>query len=243
MIENLSNINSIFTRIENINKKIENFQNIKIEGSFSKFLESSIIRRQTAINRTNKLESTTDVGRSSLNTIQKNETLNNIDRTSLINRLTNEHRAEKLYNQSLEQKSEINIKKSFSDTSYNKIVDRASKKYNVPKELIQAVIKQESNYNPKSISKAGAKGLMQLMPNTADILKVKNVFDPTENIMAGTQHLKDMINQTDNIEEALAAYNAGIGRVRNAGGIPNIKETQHYVDAVLKYYDYYKNNN
>ncbi|MDH4128212.1 MAG: lytic transglycosylase domain-containing protein, partial [Spirochaetota bacterium] len=84
---------------------------------------------------------------------------------------------------------------------------------------------------------AGAKGLMQLMPQTAKEYGVKNIFDPKENIFAGTKHFKDLLNRfNDNIPLSLAAYNAGINRVIKAKGIPNIEETKNYVKNVINNY-------
>jgi len=128
--------------------------------------------------------------------------------------------------------------KSSNDNTASRIenaVEKYSKQYKLPKELINSVIKQESNFDPYSRSNAGAMGLMQLMPNTAKELGVKDPFSIEENINGGTKYLKMMLEKYNwNLDHALAAYNAGPHRVDYAGGIPNIPETQDYVNKIKK---------
>ncbi|WP_349305694.1 lytic transglycosylase domain-containing protein [Bacillus sp. FJAT-49711] len=117
--------------------------------------------------------------------------------------------------------------------SIESIIQKASEVYNLPAKLIKSIIKHESNFNPRTVSHAGASGLMQLMPQTAKGLGVTDIFDPLQNVMGGSKYLRNMLDKYDgNLVLALAAYNAGPGNVDKYGGIPPFQETQNYVKKV-----------
>ena len=117
---------------------------------------------------------------------------------------------------------------------FENIIEDASKKYGIDKNIIKSIIKTESAGNEKAISKANAKGLMQLMDVTAKEMGVKNVWDPAENIYGGTKFFSQMLRLFDgDLKLALAAYNAGPGNVQKYNGIPPFEETKHYVARVM----------
>lgn len=124
----------------------------------------------------------------------------------------------------------------YTDASTQQLVRYYSRLYNLDENLVYAVIKAESNFNPNAVSPAGARGLMQLMPGTAAEMGVTKIFDPAQNIAGGTQYLAKMLELFKNDTRlALAAYNAGPERVKQYGGIPPFKETQEYVRKVLAF--------
>ena len=123
---------------------------------------------------------------------------------------------------------------------YDSLIEKAARKYEVEHALVKAVIKAESNFNSKAVSRKGAKGLMQLMPKTASSLRVNDCFQPEDNIDGGVRYLRYLIRVYDgNLHLALAAYNAGEKAVARYRGIPPYTETKTYVRQVMQYYEEY----
>src|SRR6202167_1328037 len=116
-------------------------------------------------------------------------------------------------------------------------IEAAAARHNVDPNLVRAVVKVESNFNPNAVSRKGAMGLMQLMPSTARQLKVKNPFDPEQNVDAGGRHLKQLLESYGgDVKLTLAAYNAGAGAVARSSGVPRYAETQNYVRRITNLY-------
>jgi soluble lytic murein transglycosylase-like protein len=124
-----------------------------------------------------------------------------------------------------------------NDSMYSREIAEASARHGVPERLIWAVIRVESGFDPRAVSSRGARGLMQLMPETAAILGVRDVFNPRENIHGGARHLRGLMDRfRQDLPLALAAYNAGTQPVATFRGIPPYAETREYVARVLRLY-------
>lgn len=124
---------------------------------------------------------------------------------------------------------------------YDPIIQKAGQAYGIDAALIKAVIKAESDFNPRAVSKSGARGLMQIMPENDRSLNISNPFDPSQNIMGGTRYLSGLLTRYDQrLDLALAAYNAGPTAVDRYRRIPPFKETQNYVLKVKALYEKYK---
>lgn len=125
-----------------------------------------------------------------------------------------------------------------ADPTFRELIAAAAKRHSVDADLIASVIAVESNFDPKAVSRKNARGLMQLLPETAERLGVKNIFDPQENIDAGTRYLKELLQKYNNdLVLTLAAYNAGPERVQQYGRVPPYAETLTYVRRVKRSYE------
>ncbi|HET7544654.1 MAG TPA: lytic transglycosylase domain-containing protein [Polyangiaceae bacterium] len=124
---------------------------------------------------------------------------------------------------------------------YDEYIRQAATLYQIPEELVRAVIRVESDFDPRAVSPANARGLMQLVPETAERMMVTDSFDPRQNIFGGVRYLRVLANLFNgDIQLTIAAYNAGEGAVMRYGGIPPYQETQDYVVKVLGYYRQYR---
>jgi hypothetical protein len=125
----------------------------------------------------------------------------------------------------------------FTQQEIDAAIDQAASRHNVDPSLVRAVIKVESNFNPNAVSRTGAMGLMQLMPQTARSLNVVNPFDPQQNVDAGVRHLKRLMESYGgDVKLTLAAYNAGAGAVARSAGVPHFRETRNYVRRITQLY-------
>ncbi len=123
---------------------------------------------------------------------------------------------------------------------YDRLIIRSARQYSLEPALVKAVIAAESNFSRVAVSRAGAQGLMQLMPATARDLGVKDPFHPVQNVSGGSRYLREMLDRYGDLHRALAAYNAGPKAVDRYHGVPPYPETQAYVKRVLNYYRGYR---
>ena len=134
----------------------------------------------------------------------------------------------------LASKAQSQTESMAKPSEFDAYIEKYSKFYDVDPKVIKAVIKAESNYAPGAVSKKGASGLMQLMPDTARDMGVNNIFDPEENIMGGVKYFSQLSKMYDgDLKKTLAAYDAGPGRVPSSGSLPDISETKNYIGRVF----------
>jgi soluble lytic murein transglycosylase-like protein len=125
-------------------------------------------------------------------------------------------------------------RKALFGTEYDALIEKAAKQYDVDASLVSALIRAESNYESRAVSRKGARGLMQLMPATAKRLSVRQPFDPASNVQGGVRYLRELVDRFGHHPElVLAAYNAGEGAVESYGGVPPYRETMAYVNRIL----------
>ncbi|MGD0919720.1 MAG: lytic transglycosylase domain-containing protein [Thermodesulfobacteriota bacterium] len=139
------------------------------------------------------------------------------------------------------RESKDDVVSAIDSEDYDELISEFSKKYQVDFALVKAIIRAESGFNPRAISRKGAKGLMQLMPETALRMNVSNIFNPRENIEGGVRYFKYLLSLfNDDLRLSLAAYNAGENLVSELRTIPPYRETVDYVRRVLNYYQFYR---
>ncbi len=138
------------------------------------------------------------------------------------------------------KRNQSTILSSKSERLLQPIINRVAKRYKVDSALVKAIIMAESNFNHHATSKKGAMGLMQLMPGTAKLLGVRDIYNPEQNINGGVKHFKNLLIQfKGDVTLALAAYHAGSKKVRMYNGVPPYKATKYYIKKVFEYYKYY----
>ncbi len=153
----------------------------------------------------------------------------------------------KVFLRDLKKDRELRTKLKYASTvnpaEYEQLIKNCSEKYGVSSSLVKAVIHAESGYNPNAVSSKGASGLMQLMPGTAKSLNVADRFNPKDNVEGGVKYLRFLLDTfRGDVSLALAAYNAGLGKVSKYGGIPPYNETRTYVNRVLSYMQSYQSS-
>lgn len=138
------------------------------------------------------------------------------------------------------------LKRGFNEgafsSKFDEIFNEVAKQFNLDPQLLKAMAKVESNFNPQAVSPKGAMGVMQLIPSTARLVGVNNPFDPVENIYGGARYLKMLLDEFGDLKLSLAAYNAGPEAVKSYRGIPPYSETVNYVRDVLYYYERFRKN-
>ncbi|MGL4367176.1 MAG: lytic transglycosylase domain-containing protein [Brevinemataceae bacterium] len=234
----------IISRIKNIEARITEIQ--KLSGPSKKSIQkenSSQNNNQT--NFSNILKEVMSARMDSDLNVMSDNTLKNTTPSSLADNKVDTLLKEYIKNGAMPSaQPKPYLSKQTNPETWDNIIKAASQEFNIDKELIHSVIKTESLYNPSAVSRAGAKGLMQLMPETAQDLGITDIFDPEQNIYGGTKYLRQMLDKYQgNLVKALAAYNAGPAAVDRNNGVPPYKETQEYIPKVLNDYYHLKQEN
>ncbi|PIE45829.1 MAG: hypothetical protein CSA45_01560 [Gammaproteobacteria bacterium] len=208
-------------------KKIQNtYRNSHNSSKYRDKSQRRVKVRIVSLSKTGKKRNCSSKG----GTITIDGRVFHIDPNSLCNRY-NPHRRVRLAHVDKRYRREI-----------SPFVNKIAKQYGLEPAFVHAVISAESGYQPNATSPAGAMGLMQLMPSTADHLGVDDAYDPHQNIRAGTKYLKELFNEFGTLELTAASYNAGKTAVRKYNRIPPYRETLDYVPKVMGYYHRYKQN-
>lgn len=254
-------INAVFQRIHTISQRINTIYQMNFNPPQSKGGElnlhtypissdlTSINNRSSSNNPTVNLSQFQSLLQNQLLSDEPSGLLPNQDNTISLNETSS--LINNLYNRAMANQPQENKIQEDQDTNQSylyqyitdkvpeellSLVKRASEEYNVDVNLLASIIMQESRFDTTAVSPAGAMGLMQLMPNTANALGVTDPFDAEQNLFGGTQYISNLLQQFDQDERlALAAYNAGPTRVRQLGRIPDYPETQNFVNHVLQY--------
>ncbi len=181
------------------------------------------------------------VGVSVVSVYNSRRSAGTVDKISAVSKTADARTLSKEHNSAKIQSGLASIGRNNAERLLHPIVIQTSSRHQVDPALVKAIIMAESGYNTRAISQKGAKGLMQLMPATAQALGVEDIFNPKQNISGGVRYFKQLVTQFDgDVELALAAYNAGSSNVRHYQGIPPFKATQYYIKKVFKYYRIYK---
>jgi len=232
----LSNKNDILTRTETkqlkLKKAAEEFESIFVNQLLKSMRTTSFTEKQDGFGKDIML-SIADEAVSKQISSSGSLGIAKLLYEKIAEKISGSEEITSLFPQTNIQQISKNSKNDFMISEIDYLIGQASKKYDLSPKLISAIIKQESGGNPHAVSNKGAAGLMQLMPDTAQSLGVTDSFNPKQNIFAGAKYIRSLLDQFGDVKLALAAYNAGPGRVKEYNGIPPFKETRQYIDNIM----------